>query len=60
MLKKLQEQEPAAYPKWTTTLKEDTFMLKDGEEEGDLGHELSTILQLRAALKKAEAESKKE
>jgi len=35
-------------------------MLKDGEEEGDLGHELSTILQLRAALKKAEAESKKE
>jgi len=54
MLKKLHEQEPTAYPQWTTTLKEDTFMLKEGEDLGRLG----AILQLRAALKRAEAENK--
>mmetsp|Transcript_24808 Transcript_24808/g.37446 ORF Transcript_24808/g.37446 Transcript_24808/m.37446 type:complete len:391 (+) Transcript_24808:136-1308(+) len=54
MLKKLKEQEPAAYPKWTTTSEEDNFMLQEAEGR------LATILNLRASLKFAEIENNKE
>lgn len=51
MMKRLKEQEPTAYPKWTTTMEEDKFMLQEAEGK------LATILNLRACLKLADMEN---